>query len=119
MAISSETRTPVQVPLALQPSTHAIGRFAVDCGMAASSARVKRSRPDGPRTVNWKAGSRAAVTTPAAIAELLTGSPCGPKLGRRGAGNGTYCSGRAGWPTGANLIGPNLAPATGDKTRRV
>src|SRR5258705_6325039 len=103
MAISSETRTPVQVPVALQPSTHAIGRLAVDCGMAASSARGKRSRPDGPRTVNWKAGSRAAVTTPAAIAELLTGSPCGPKLGRRGASPGTHPSGRTDLPTGGTL----------------
>ena len=79
----SRTRTPVQVAPALQPSTQAIGRAAVVCGIARRSARRQpylavavHHRRAG--TSRWS----AAATHAAAAADWLIGTPCGPSPDR-------------------------------------
>ena len=76
-ATRSRSRTPVQVPVALQPSTQVIGRSTVCCGRAASVGEVER-RPGRPAR-SPRAGSRPRSPMPAAAAVRLTGSPCGPR----------------------------------------
>src|SRR5262245_8369622 len=118
-ATRSRSRTPVHVAAALQPSTQVIGSETVRCGNAASSATVSRTPPAGPLTSSRYAGSRARSTTPALIADLLTGSPCGPMSGRLGASTDTRDSGRTVWPTVANVTATTAAPAAESRPRRV
>ena len=100
----SRTRTPCQVLFTLQPSTQAIGSDASCTGSAprSSSERLSRRRTR-PSTTRRYAGSRAAASTCASAAVRLTGNPCGPVSGRRGARSASRFSGATVWPTVNNV----------------
>ena len=56
-------------------------------------------------------------TTPAAIAERLTGKPWGPVSGRRGASRSNFRKGHTVWPTVSRVTNPD-APATRERKIR-
>ncbi len=88
-AMRSASTTPVHSASALQPSTHAMGSRWVACGRADNSATV--NGPHRGPVRHRSGGSRATValrSTPAAIADRFTGTPCGP-CPDRGASTGT------------------------------
>ena len=117
-ATRSRTGTPVHTASALQPSTQVIGRLTVVCGRAASSASVNARLPSGPSTVSRYAGSANLSATPAAIAEVFTGTPCGPMSGRRGASTEIRLSGRSVCPTVAIVTTPAAAATVARSPRR-
>ena len=82
------TATPRHRAVALQPSTQAIGEVGLPLRTAhrrSSSDSDRAASSPLPSTVSRYEGSVAASVTPAFAAVLLTGTPCGPTRGSRGA----------------------------------